>query len=335
MTMVEAIVLGLREELERDPSIFMMGQDIGPMGGPLQSFKGLWESYGASGRMIDAPISEEAITAVCFGAAMSGRRPVFELMFSEFSTLAMGLFAAEAGIAFKTDGVLKAPLVMRTKFGISPHRGHPEDFHSLFVHCPGVKVVMPSTPRDAKGLIKAAIRDDNPVVFFEHMSLLHGRKEEVPEEDYVVPLGKADVKREGRDVSIIASGLMVSRALKAAESLAHEGVQAEVVDLRTISPLDEDTLLASVRKTGRAVVVHEAWKVGGSGGEVAALIAEQAFLALTGPVVRVAPAHLPVPFSLPLEKAFIPDEHAIVEGVRRALGTAAPAGEGTQLAGRA
>ncbi|MBC7604177.1 MAG: alpha-ketoacid dehydrogenase subunit beta, partial [Ramlibacter sp.] len=216
LTLVEAIVQGLREELERDPSIFMMGQDIGPMGGPLQSFKGLWETYGGTGRMIDAPISEEAITAVCFGAAMAGKRPVFELMFSEFTPLGMALFGSEAGIAYKTDGVLKAPLVMRTKFGISPHRGHPEDFHSLFVHCPGVKVVMPSTPYDAKGLIKAAIRDDNPVVFFEHMSLLHGRKEEVPDDDYIVPLGKADVKRAGRDVTIIASGLMVSRSLAAA-----------------------------------------------------------------------------------------------------------------------
>lgn len=320
MTMVEAIVQGLREELERDPSIFMMGQDIGPMGGPLQSFKGLWETYGPTGRMIDAPISEEAITAVCFGAALAGKRPVFELMFSEFTTLVMGMFAAEAGIAFKTDGVLRAPLVMRTKFGISPHRGHPEDFHSLFVHCPGVKVVMPATPYDAKGLMKAAIRDDNPVVFFEHMSLLHGRKEDVPDDDYIIELGSADIKRTGTDVTVICSGLMVGRSLKAADTLAKEGVNVEVLDLRTISPLDEATILASVRKTGHAVIVHEAWKTGGSGGEVAALIAEKAFSSLKGPVMRVAPDHLPVPFSLPLEKAFIPDDEAIVRGVRSALG---------------
>ncbi|MCL4182181.1 MAG: alpha-ketoacid dehydrogenase subunit beta [Burkholderiaceae bacterium] len=319
MTLVEAIVAGLREELERDPSIFMMGQDIGPMGGPLQSFRGLWDTYGPTGRMIDAPISEEAITAVCFGAAMAGKRPVFELMFSEFTTLVMGLFASEAGIAYKTDGVLKAPLVMRTKVGISPHRGHPEDFHSFFVHCPGVKVVMPATPYDAKGLMKAAIRDDNPVVFLEHMSLLHGRKEEVPETDYTIELGKADVKRSGRDVTIIAYGLMVSRALNAASMLAREGVEAEVVDLRTISPLDRTTILASVEKTGRAVIVHETWKTGGSGGEVAALIAEEGFPFLRGPVVRIAPPHLPVPFSLPLEKAFIPDEAQIIHGVRKAL----------------
>lgn len=319
MTLVEAIVAGLREELERDPSIFMMGQDIGPMGGPLQSFRGLWETYGPTGRMIDAPISEEAITAMCFGAAMAGKRPVFELMFAEFTTLVMGIFASEAGIAYKTDGVLKAPLVMRTKVGISPHRGHPEDFHSFFVHCPGVKVVMPSSPYDAKGLMKAAIRDDNPVVFFEHMSLLHGRKEEVPDDDYIVEIGKADIKRQGRDVTLIAYGLMVPRALNAAAALAKEGVEAEVVDLRTISPLDRDTILASVEKTGRAVIVHETWKNGGSGAEVASLIAEAGFSSLRGPVVRVAPPHLPVPFSLPLEKAFIPDEAQIIQGVRRAL----------------
>jgi pyruvate/2-oxoglutarate/acetoin dehydrogenase E1 component len=323
MTMVEAIVQGLREELERDASIFMMGQDIGPMGGPLQSFRGLWDTYGPTGRMIDAPISEEAITAVCFGAAMAGKRPVFELMFSEFTPLVMGLFASEAGIAYKTDGVLKAPLVMRTKVGISPHRGHPEDFHSFFVHCPGVKVVMPSTPYDAKGLMKAAIRDDNPVVFFEHMSLLHGRKEDVPADDYVIEIGKADVKRQGRDVTIIAYGLMVSRALNAATALAKEGIEAEVVDLRTISPLDRETILASVAKTGRAVVVHETWKTGGSGAEVAALISEEGFGSLRGPVVRVAPPHLPVPFSVPLEQAFIPDESQIIAGVRRALSTCA------------
>ncbi len=319
LTLVEAIVQGLREELERDESVFMFGQDIGPMGGPLQSFKGLWEDYKDTGRILDAPISEEAIAAVSFGAAMRGRRPVFELMFSEFTTLAMGVFGSEAGIHFKTDGVLSAPLVMRTKFGISPHRGHPEDFHSFFVHCPGVKVVMPSTPYDAKGLIKAAIRDNNPVVFCEHMSLMHGRKEEVPEDDYVIPLGKADVKRDGRDVTIVASGLMVHRSLKCAEALSREGIEAEVVDLRTISPIDFDTILTSVAKTGHLVVVHEAWKTGGSGGEVAAEVAERGFDLLRGPIMRVAPQHLPVPFSLPLEKAFIPDEAQIAEAVRNTL----------------
>ncbi len=289
------------------------------MGGPLQSFKGLWESYQHTGRIMDAPISEEAIAAVCFGAAMRGRRPVFELMFSEFTTLAMAIFGSEAGIHFKTDGVLSAPLVMRTKFGVGPHRGHPEDFHSMFVHCPGVKVVMPSTPYDAKGLIKAAIRDQNPVVFCEHMSLLHARKEEVPDDDYIIPLGKADIKRTGRDVTIVASGLMVHRSLKCAETLAVEGIEVEVIDLRTISPIDYDLILTSIERTGHLVIVHEAWKMGGSGGEVAAEIAERGFDLLKGPIIRVAPPHLPVPFSLPLEKAFIPDEASIAKAVRRTL----------------
>jgi len=320
LTMVEAVVQGLREEMERDDRIFLMGQDIGPLGGPLQSCKGLWERFGHTGRIIDAPISEEAIAAVSFGAAIRGRRPVFELMFSEFTPLAMGLFASEAGIHFRTDGVLKAPLVMRTKFGLSGHRGHPEDFHSLFVHCPGVKVVMPSTPFDAKGLIKAAIRDDNPVVFCEHMSLMLAARGEVPEGDYVVPLGKADIKRAGRDVTVVASGLMVPRALACAKTLSAEGIEAEVIDLRTISPIDHDLILSSLERTGRLVVVHEAWKTGGSGAEVAAEIGEQGFSLLKGPIVRVAPDHVPVPFSLPLETAFIPDEAAIARGVRKALG---------------
>jgi len=317
--MVEAIVQGLREEFERDERVFLFGQDIGKFGGPLQSFKGLWEDHKDSGRIIDAPISEEAIAAVSFGAAMRGRRPVFELMFSEFTPLAMAVFGSECGINYKTDGVLQAPLVMRTKFGTGPHRGHPEDFHSLFVHCPGVKVVMPSTPYDAKGLIKSAIRDPNPVVFCEHMALLHGRREEVPSEEYLIPIGKADIKRDGRDVTVVASGAMVQRSLQAATALASEGVEVEVIDLRSISPFDIDLILASIERTRHLVVVHEAWKTGGSGGEIVAEVAEKGHEFLDGPVMRVAPAHIPIPYSLPLEKAFIPDQDDIANAVRKTL----------------
>jgi len=319
LTMVEAIVQGLREEFERDERVFLFGQDIGKFGGPLQSFKGLWEDHKDSGRIIDAPISEEAIAAVSFGAAMRGRRPVFELMFSEFTPLAMAVFGSECGINYKTDGVLQAPLVMRTKFGTGPHRGHPEDFHSLFVHCPGVKVVMPSTPYDAKGLIKSAIRDPNPVVFCEHMALLHGRREEVPSEEYLIPIGKADIKRDGRDVTVVASGAMVQRSLQAATALASEGVEVEVIDLRSISPFDIDLILASIERTRHLVVVHEAWKTGGSGGEIVAEVAEKGHEFLDGPVMRVAPAHIPIPYSLPLEKAFIPDQDDIANAVRKTL----------------
>ena len=317
LTMVEAIVQGLCEEFDRDPDVFFMGQDIGQLGGPLQSFKGIWERYGNTGRVIDAPISEEVITAACFGAALRGKRPVFELMFSEFTTLAMGPFASDAGIYYKTDGILRAPLVMRTKFGVSPHRGHQEDFTSLFAHLPGLKIVMPTTPYDAKGLIKSAVRDDNPVIFCEHMSLMHGRREEVPDAEYLVPIGKADIKRQGRDLTIIAAGLMVKRSLAAADELAKSGIEAEVVDLRTILPMDTDLILESVRRTRRALIVHEAWKTGGFGAEVAAVLAEGAFDRLIAPVTRLAPPHLPVPHSLALETAFIPGETAIVEAASK------------------
>lgn len=324
LTMVEAIVQGLSEEFDRDPDVFFMGQDIGPLGGPLQSFKGIWERYGQTGRVIDAPISEEAITAACFGAALRGKRPVFELMFSEFATLAMGPFASDAGIFYKTDGILRAPLVMRTKFGISPHRGHQEDFTSLFSHLPGLKVVMPTTPYDAKGLIKSAVRDDNPVVFCEHMSLMHGQREEVPDTDYLVPIGKADIKRQGSDLTIIAAGFMVKRSLAAAQELANVGIEAEVVDLRTIVPLDADLLFESVSKTRRALIVHEPWKTGGFGAEVAAVLAERAFDRLIAPVMRLAPPHLPVPHSLTLENAFIPSEAAIIDSASRIVAYAPP-----------
>lgn len=323
LTMVEAIVQGLCEEFDRDQNVFFMGQDIGPLGGPLQSFKGVWEKYGNTGRVIDAPISEEVITAACFGAALRGKRPVFELMFSEFTTLAMGPFASDAGIYYKTDGILRAPVVMRTKFGVSPHRGHQEDFTSLFSHLPGLKVVVPTTPYDAKGLIKSAVRDDNPVIFCEHMSLMHGRREEIPETEYLVPIGAAEIKRQGRDLTIIAAGLMVKRALSAADELADRGIEAEVVDLRTVLPLDTELILKSVAKTGRALIVHEAWRTGGFGAEVAAVLAEKAFDRLIAPVMRLAPPHLPVPYSLTLENAFIPGEAAIVDAATRLAGTTA------------
>ena len=319
LTLVDAIVKGLREEFQHDERIFLIGQDIGQMGGAMQSYKGLWEEFGETGRIIDMPISEEGVAAACFGAAMRGRRPVFEITFSECTPLTMALFGSEAGIFFKTDGALTAPLVMRTKFGAGPHRGHAEDFHSMFAHCPGVKVVMPASPYDGKGLIKAAIRDPNPVVFCEHMALMHGLREEVPDDDYIVPLGAAAIKREGRDVTIVASGLMVSRSLKAAEKLSERGIEAEVVDLRTISPPDYDMILQSLEKTGHLVVVHEAWRECGSGGELAAEVAERGFGLLKGPIKRVASPNLPVPFSLPLEKSFIPDEGKIAAAARETL----------------
>ena len=320
LTMNEAIVSGLRAEFIANPKVFCLGQDIGVFGGPMQSFKGLWEEFKGTGRIIDAPISEEAMVAACIGAAMCGMRPVVEIMFCELLNLTLAPLVNEAGQTyFKSDGVLKVPMVIRTKFGISAHRGHPEDYHAMLTGVPGIKVVMPSNAKDAKGLIRAAIRDDNPVVFLEHMGLQHARRAEVPDEDYVVPLGVADVKRPGTDVTIVATALMLQRALKAAEQLAAEHkIEAEVIDPRTICPLDMATILSSVRKTGRLVIVHESWKTGGSGAEIAATVAEDGFRDLKA-IVRVAPRSIPIPHSLPLESLFIPDEQRIVDGVLRAL----------------
>ena len=320
LTMNEAIVSGLRAEFIANPKIFCLGQEIGRTGGPLQTFRGLWDEFKGTGRIIDAPISEEAMVAACIGAAMCGMRPVVEIMFGEFITLTLAPLANDAGqIYFKTSGLLKVPMVIRTKFGVGPFRRHPEDYHAMLTGVPGIKVVMPSNAKDAKGLIRAAIRDDNPVVFLEHMGL-HGTEAEVPDEDYVVPLGVADVKRPGTDVTIVATGLMLQRALKASEQLAAEHkIEAEVVDPRTICPLDEATILSSVRKTGRLVIVHESWKTGGSGAEIAATVAEYGFWDLKAPIVRIAPRNIPIPYSPPLESVFIPDEQRIVDGVLRAL----------------
>lgn len=321
LSMSEAIVAGLREELLADERVFCLGQNIASFGGALQSHRGLWKEFGETGRIIDAPISEEAMVGACMGAAMCGMRPVVEIMFSEFLNLAMAPLANEAGqIHFKTDGLLRVPMVVRTMCGSSPHHGHVEDYHSMLAHVPGIKVVMPSCPRDAKGLIKSAIRDDSPVVFFEHMGLLHARRDEVPDGEHLVPLGMADIKRPGRDVTIVATALMLHRSLKVAEQLARdEGIEAEVIDPRTISPLDRNAILRSVSKTGRLVIVHETWKTGGSGAEVAAVVAEEGFAHLKAPIVRVAPHDIPVPFSAPLEKLFIPDEARIIAAVRRVL----------------
>ena len=305
-----------------NPKIFCLGQDIGQFGGAMQTFKGLWDEFKDTGRIIDAPISEEAMVAAGAGAAMCGMRPVIEIMFNELLNLSLGPLLNEIGQAYvKSDHRLKVPMVIRTKCGISPHRGHAEDYHAVLTAVPGIKVVMPSEPRDAMGLMRAALRDDNPVVFFEHMGMQHARRADVPDDDFVIPLGVADIKRSGSDATIVACGLMVPRALKAAEQLkAEHAIDCEVIDLRTIAPLDTVTILTSVKKTGHLVIAHEAWKTGGSGGEVAAVVAEQGFRDLKGPVIRVAPHNVSFPWSIELEKKFIPNEQAIMDGVMRAFG---------------
>ena len=320
LTYQEALVEGIKEEMHRDERVFVLGQDIGAWGGALMSHKGLWEEFGASGRMIETPISETAMVGACVGAAMMGMRPVVQIMFGEFLALVMQPLACDAaGMWYYSAGKTRVPMVLRMMYGVGPHRGHEQDYHSWLANVPGLKVVMPSTPYDAKGLMKSAIRDDNPVAFFEHMNLYHGIRGEIPDEDYTVPLGAADVKREGKDVTVVATAMMVHHSLDAAEELSKEGTEVEVVDLRTVAPMDKETVLSSVKKTGRLVVVHEAWKFGGSGGEVAAMVAEEAFEDLRAPIVRVAPPHIPIPFSAPLNKMYLPDKERVMEAVRKAL----------------
>jgi pyruvate dehydrogenase E1 component beta subunit len=251
---------------------------------------------------------------------MMGKRPVVQIMFSEFLPLILHHLAHDAANTwYYTLGKARVPLVVRMLFGTSQHRAHAHNFEVWATHVPGLKVVMPATPYDAKGLMKSAIRDDNPVLFFEHLGLCYQEGQEVPEGEYSIPLGKAEVKREGRQVTVAATGIMVQRALNAAEALSKEGKSVEVLDLRTLAPLDEETILSSVRKTGRLVVVHEAWKIGGIGGEVVSLVAEKAFRHLKAPILRVGALHIPIPASLPLEKMFLPDEQKIAKAVRTVL----------------
>ncbi len=322
MTMNDALLAGLHEEMARDARVYVMGQDVGAFGGPLQSARGLWDAFGATGRVIDAPISESAMVGTSVGAAMTGMRPVVEIMFAEFLTLAMTPLALDGGsIAFRSGGRLRVPLVIRTKFGVGPHRGHAEACSAMLASFPGVKVVVPSNPRDAKGLMVSAIRDDDPVVLFEHMGLLHGRRADVPDEPYTVPIGRAEIQRPGTDVTVVASGLMVSRAMRAAAAVAQEGIELEVVDLRTLTPLDTETVVASLRRTGRLVVVDEAWPFGGVAAElVAQVAAHEVASSLTAPILRVQPPPIPVPFSAVLERSYLPDDADIAQAARRAVG---------------
>lgn len=319
MTMSDAIVEAIRQEMRNDESIYMLGQDIGQFGGPMQATKGLWEEFGESGRMIDAPISEEAMIGTAVGAAMTGSRPIVDLMFAEFLALTVTPLAHEgASIGFKTRGEVTVPMFVRAKCGIGPHRGHAEMMAGMLMSFPGVKVIMPTNPQDAYSLVRAAIRDENPVVMLEHMSLLHGRRGEV-DLDVTAEIGKAAVQREGSDVTIVASGLMVSRAERAAKTLAEDGIEAEIIDLRSVAPIDAETIVASARKTGAVVIADEAWPTAGPAAEVAHQV-----LRLTGGRDQIrfgfaTSPHTPIPFSAELEKAFVPSIEDIVATVRETL----------------
>lgn len=317
VTYLEAIRQGLWEEMERDPDVFLLGEDIGVYGGAFKITAGMLERFGAR-RVIDTPLAESAIVGAAIGAALMGLRPVAEMQFADFISCAFDQIVNFAAKCRYRWGAA-VPMVVRAPCGAGVHGGpfHSQSNEAWFVHTPGLKVVMPATPRDAKGLIKAAIRDNDPVIYFEHKALYRRIKEEIPEGDYTVPLGRATVFRQGRDLSIITYGAMVWVALEAAQALEKEGISAEIVDLRTLLPLDEQTVLASVRKTSRAIVLHEATLTGGVGGEIAARIAEKAFEHLDAPVVRIAAPDTPVPFSPPLEEAFLPNAALVAARARQ------------------
>ncbi len=315
-TYVEAIRQGIWEEMERDDSVFVMGEDVGVYGGAFKITKGMLERFGEL-RVVDTPLAESGIVGAGTGAAINGLRPVLEMQFADF--MACGFdqitnFAAKCRYRWGQA----IPLVIRAPAGGNIHGGpfHSQNVEMPYVHTPGLKVVQPSTAYDAKGLIKAAIRDDDPVIYLEHKYLYRSVKEELPTEDYTVPIGKANICREGSDISIITYGWMVHVALEAAESASSEGISVEVLDLRTLVPLDRKAILASAKKTSKIIMLHEDTLTGGLGGELAGIISEHAFDYLDGPLVRIAAPDTPVPFSDTLEKAFLPSVEEVLEKAR-------------------
>ena len=317
--MGQAVNQALREEMIRDSGVFIAGEGVGVgiHSSPMLPTHGLLAEFGPK-RVKDTPVSEAAIAGLAVGAAEAGLKPVVEIMFNPFFTLASDMIVNHAAkLRYLSGGKSSFPLVVRMKSGAGFGAGcqHSHNLEAWVAHCPGLKVVMPSTPADAKGLLKSAIRDPNPVVFIEDM-MLYFAPGPVPEGEYLIPIGKADVKRPGRDVTVVTWSKMLGVALGAAEKLAAEGIEAEIVDLRTLSPLDTETILASVRKTGRLVVLHEACRTGGFAGEVAAVVMEQAFASLKAPLRRVTGPDIPVPASPPLERFYIPDEGQLIAAVK-------------------
>jgi pyruvate/2-oxoglutarate/acetoin dehydrogenase E1 component len=322
ITYAEAIREALRQEMARDQSVFLLGEDVGRYGGAFGVSYGLIDEFGEE-RVRDTPISEAGIMGAATGAALMGMRPVAEIMFMDFTTIAMDQLVNQAAkLRFMFGGKAEVPLVLRTPAGSGTGAAahHSQSLEAWFVHVPGLKVVMPSTPYDVKGLLLSSIRDNNPVVFVEH-KLLYKTKGPVPEEDYTIPLGLAEVKRPGKDLTIVATSIMVPRALQAAEALAEEGLEAEVVDPRTLRPLDEETIVGSIVKTGRALIVHEACKTGGVGAEIAATIAEsEAFDYLDAPIKRLGGLDIPVPYNRNLERHMVPQVENIVAAARDLVG---------------
>ena len=322
-TYIDAITQGLREEMQRDPKVFIIGEDVGVMGGVFKATKGLFEEFGPD-RVIDSPLAEGIIVSSAIGAALAGMRPCPEIQFSDFITPAMDAIVEQAAkLRYRSAGTQTCPLTLRVCYGGGVGGGlyHSQTNTTWFAHEPGLVVLAPGTVYDAKGMLKAAIRDDNPVIFFEHKKLYRSIKEDLPEDDYVTDIYKAAVRREGKDITAVSYGYTLQLALQAAEKMKEEhDVEVEVVDLRILNPLDKDTVLASVAKTNRVVIVHEDHRTLGIGAEISATLAEEAFDCLDAPIVRVTAPDVPaIPFSAPLEKFYMPSVEKIVTALERTL----------------
>jgi pyruvate dehydrogenase E1 component beta subunit len=314
ITFAQAINEALAEEMRRDARVFIIGEDVAEAGTPFKVLSGLVQEFG-TGRVIDSPISEAGITGISVGAAMTGMRPVVDIMFGDFVTLTMDQMVNQAAkIHYMSGGKLKVPMVMRTTLGATRRSAaqHSQSLHAWFSHIPGLKVLIPSTPYDAKGLLKSAIRDDNPVVFFED-KMMYQLKGPVPEQDYTIPLGVADTKRAGKDISLVATSSMVQVSLRAAEILDGAGISAEVIDVRTMVPLDKQTLIDSAQKTSRVIVIDEGYQSYGVTAEIASVIADGAFYYLDAPVKRMGAMDVPVPFSPVLEDQTVPTPETVAE----------------------
>lgn len=319
-TLIEGIREALDEEMERDERVWVLGEDVGKKGGVFLATDGLYAKYGEA-RVLDTPLAESCIVGVAIGSALNGLIPVAEIQFADFIHPAFDQIVSEAArIRYRSNGDYSCPITIRAPYGGGVHGGlyHSQSVEAFFAHVPGLKVVMPSTPADAKGLLKSAVRDPDPVVFLEHKKTYRLIKDEIPEGEHLIPIGPAAVRREGRSVSVFAYGLMTHYCLEAAEAVAGDGIDVEVIDLRTVKPLDKETVLASVRKTARALIVYEDNLTGGFGAEVAAVIAEEAFDHLDAPVTRVAAPDVPaMPFNKPQEDAFLPSPERIADAIRK------------------
>ena len=319
-SVIEAVREAITEEMRRDTKVFVIGEDGGVRGGVFLATQGLMEEFGSE-RIIDAPLAEASIMGIALGAAFRGMRPIPEVQFSDFVWPSVNQLIGEAArTCYGTNGAVQVPMVIRMPYGGGIRGGlfHSQNVETHFFHTPGLKVVAPSTPYDAKGLLKSAIRDNTPVVFLEHKKTYRLVRGEVPEEDYTLPIGKADVKRKGANITLVSYGLTLHYCLEAAETMAAEGVDVEVVDLRTLTPLDTDTVLNSVKKTGKLAIVHEDNITGGVGAEIAAIVADQAFEYLDGPIVRVCGPDVPtMPFAQTLEDAYMPTADKISDGLRK------------------